>query len=317
MTVILILLCLAIAGRELIIASDKRLPRAQADIAELRRRLDERDEVLREMRDRLLAGAQRTEDTWDSCHRLARSLNTAEATLGEMRRHLVRGLDQAAEVSLGGEPRGTVRGLLLGRGAASLEPLGRLYDRLADCQGLRVELRERVGGPSWNVRYFLSGPAPRELERDFISLVSELRASPPRQGGTAPSAGSAALCSLALGLHGVDGDTAQIGPLVVVRTADALLCGVLPLADLHGPEAERLLVDAEATAERLRELPESRVCDLSSLHEPTPEPVAATATVTGAETRAETSTETRAGTSRETSTEDTETERGAEAETAS
>ncbi|MFC5752105.1 hypothetical protein [Actinomadura rugatobispora] len=40
-TVILVLLCLAIAGRELYLASDKRLPRAQAELRELRSQLAE------------------------------------------------------------------------------------------------------------------------------------------------------------------------------------------------------------------------------------------------------------------------------------
>src|SRR5688500_9439864 len=40
-TVILVLLCLAIAGRELYLASDKRLPRAQAELRELRAQLAE------------------------------------------------------------------------------------------------------------------------------------------------------------------------------------------------------------------------------------------------------------------------------------
>ncbi|MFB4319022.1 hypothetical protein [Actinomadura sp. 21ATH] len=40
-TVVLVLLCLAIAGRELYLASDKRLPRAQAELRELRSRIHE------------------------------------------------------------------------------------------------------------------------------------------------------------------------------------------------------------------------------------------------------------------------------------
>ncbi|WP_395106523.1 hypothetical protein [Actinomadura sp. SCN-SB] len=40
-TLILVLLCLAIAGRELYLASDKRLPRAQAELRELRAQLGE------------------------------------------------------------------------------------------------------------------------------------------------------------------------------------------------------------------------------------------------------------------------------------
>ena len=40
-TVILVLLCLAIAGRELYLASDKRLPRAQEELGELRKQLTE------------------------------------------------------------------------------------------------------------------------------------------------------------------------------------------------------------------------------------------------------------------------------------
>ena len=59
-TVVLVLLCLAIAGRELYLASDKRLPRAQAELRELRSQLAElgrRHEALRAEVERAAAEA--------------------------------------------------------------------------------------------------------------------------------------------------------------------------------------------------------------------------------------------------------------------
>lgn len=346
MTVILILLCLAIAGRELFNASDKRLPRAQAEIAELRQRLDERDQVLRDLQSRLPASPDghghadpvevvpgtevthgtdilaltrqvgdlskrveelskrvveagerltgldhRQERDRQARHELAGSLDAAEALLDQVHRHLLHRLDQEAEAGLGGESPDTVRGLLRGATATSRDALTRLYDLFAGSRGMRIELQEETCGPPWCVRYFLTGPAPRELERDFISLVSELRVTPHEsaaaagpsgqagweeqagqagQAGQTGQTGSAALRSLAFGLLGTRDGTAQIGPLLIARTPDALLCGVLPLTDLQGSGVERLLDGPGAAVERLRSLPEGRFCDLTELGQQPP-----------------------------------------------
>ncbi|MVZ99243.1 hypothetical protein F8568_002335 [Actinomadura sp. LD22] len=57
--------------------------------------------------------------------------------------------------------------------------------------------------------------------------------------------------------------TAQIGPLLIVRTPRELLCGVLPLAELRLPETAGLLDDPSRAAARLRRLPAARLLDAS------------------------------------------------------
>jgi hypothetical protein len=64
-------------------------------------------------------------------------------------------------------------------------------------------------------------------------------------------------------LVGVDVGGAQVGPLVVVRTPEALVCGVLALAELRKDVNATPLAEPIAVAERLRRLPEGRFCDLS------------------------------------------------------
>lgn len=61
-------------------------------------------------------------------------------------------------------------------------------------------------------------------------------------------------------LRDTDRGGALVGPLVIVRTPESLVCGVLPLAELlrpGGPAAGR----PGGTAARLRRLPRGRFCE--------------------------------------------------------
>lgn len=288
MTVVLVLLCLAIAGRELYLAFERRHSPGAPEIADIRTQLralkGTRDELegfrasQRERLDRLAAEQERDREALAAADARIRSLITQindrvlpdvggrlkqqreaageqrdaldrlAAEVAALRAHLVGRLDQAVAASLGAEPAELVAGSLTADPAAARGPLTGPYERFAEHHGLRVELADRD-------RYYLSGRSPRALESDFIELVAALRADCRETTGAART--------LLGALRDVDRGGAQIGPLLIVRTPESLVCGVLPLAELRRPAAD-LLADPSGTAQRLHRLPESRFCDLSA-----------------------------------------------------
>ncbi|TNY37897.1 hypothetical protein [Thermomonospora catenispora] len=289
-TVTLILLCLAIAGRELYLAFDRKRPApdpaAAAEIAALRdrvaeleaavrrpapapvpadvepveRRLAEAEAALRDADARIAALLEQVNERLvpEVNHRLAEQRDLTDrlaADVARLRRQVRRRLEEAVIASLGGDRVDVVPGLV--GGAVPAERRGALADAYEGCAaafGLQVELAEPGGDKRWHARYFLSGVGPRELERDFLGLLRELREGEPRR----------AVRALLTGLHGVPEGVAQIGPLHVVRLPQVLLCGVPPLADLLRRRRPAAVVgDPRALADRLRALPQTRWCDLS------------------------------------------------------
>ncbi|MFC4909066.1 hypothetical protein [Actinomadura gamaensis] len=338
-TVVLSLLCLAIAGRELYLAFDRRRTGVEPQIADMRTQIaalkDAGDEVARlradhgERLDSLALEQLRTTGTVADLDERARALNRRvddriAPELAALRRHLVARLDQAVAASLGADPVDTVAGALRGD-AAALAPA---YERFVTRYGMRVELTDERNGI---VRHYLSGRSPRGLERDFIDLLRILRAdiatgpasrhltatrpepvpdtrpetAPPRdarpetapppdahpapaphvraedaeeaekatrpEGAREPSEPArvadggdvAAARRLLSALRDVGPGGAQVGPLVLVRTPNALLCGVLPLAELRTADADPL-ADPASWTERLRRLPPGRFCDATA-----------------------------------------------------
>jgi hypothetical protein len=280
MTVVLVLLCLAIAGRELYLAFERRRSPGAPEIADIRARLREltgtRDELegfraaQRERLDRLAAEQERDREALaaagarigslvaqinerllpDVGGRLKQQREAADeqraaldrlaAEVAALRAHLVGRLDQAVAASLGAEPAEFVAGCLTADPAGARPALAGPYERFAEHCGLRVELTDRD-------RYYLSGRSPRALERDFVDLVAALRA------GCRETTGKAR--GLLGALRGAERGGAQIGPLLIVRTPESLVCGVLPLAELRGAPGG-LLADPAAAARRLHRLPE-------------------------------------------------------------
>ncbi|MEU5995486.1 hypothetical protein ABZ806_41475 [Spirillospora sp. NPDC047418] len=284
MTVVLVLLCLAIAGRELYLAFERRHSPGAPEIADIRTQLralkGTRDELegfrasQRERLDRLAAEQERDREALGAADARIRSLITQindrvlpdvggrltqqreaageqrealdrlAAEVAALRAHLVGRLDQAVAASLGAEPTELVAGSLSTDPAAARGPLTGPYERFAEHHGLRVELADRD-------RYYLSGRSPRALERDFIELVAALRADCRETTGAART--------LLGALRDVDRGGAQIGPLLIVRTPESLLCGVLPLADLRHPTTDQLAAEG-----RLHRLPEGRFYDATN-----------------------------------------------------
>ncbi|MFB4320070.1 hypothetical protein [Actinomadura sp. 21ATH] len=278
MTWILFLLCLAIAGRELYLAFDRRRPapeltRLRLHLEDVRRELDRFRSAQRERNDRLAsaqddhAGALSEADARirsliaqindrmlpEVNTRLTRQRETIDRLTTEvtgLRDHLVRRMDHAAAVSLGADPADTVTGALGGR-AGDLDPaddLRHAYELFTGRYGMRIEL---TAPAAHTMRYYLSGRSPRGLERDFIDLLHRLRT--PCEDQDLDSAEV-----LLNALLRTEQAAAQIGPLLLARTPTALLCGVLPLAELRKTETTPLVAAPATAATRLSRLPHPR-----------------------------------------------------------
>ncbi|MGH3240130.1 MAG: hypothetical protein ACRDNL_07095 [Spirillospora sp.] len=288
MKVILVLLCLAIAGRELYLAFERRRTPGAPEIADIRTQLralkgtrDELENVRtsqREQLDRLTREQDRDREALGEADARIRSLiaqindrmvpdineklhrqreaadlqreamNGMAGELAGLRAHLAHRLDDAVAASLGADPVDVVGGSLRVSPSTARASLTGQYERFAGQHGLRVELADRD-------RYYLSGRSPRGLESDFIELVRSLPAD--GDGTTAEALDLAAL------LGEADEGTVRIGPLLVVRASGSLICGVLPLAELLRPETADLVDDPQAAAHRLRQLPGTRFRVLS------------------------------------------------------
>lgn len=290
MTVILVLLCLAIAGRELYLAFERNRSPSAIEMADIRLQLrtlrGTRDELeslrlsQQERLDRLTREQDRDREALgeadarigsliaqindrlvpDVNERLNRQQEAADlqrdaverlaAEVTGLRAHLVGRLDQAVAESLGAAPADLVAGLLTVRPSAVRPALTGPYERFAERHGLRVEMADQD-------RYYLSGRSPRGLESDFIDLVQGLNSN------CAESIGKAR--TLLAALRDTERGMAQIGPLLVVRTPESLVCGVLPLAELRRPGGCVPPDDPEGAARRLRRLTGGRFCDATAL----------------------------------------------------
>ncbi|MGI5324273.1 hypothetical protein [Actinomadura nitritigenes] len=292
MKVILVLLCLAIAGRELYLAFDRRRRAGAPEIADIRTQLtalkDTRDELehfrsaQRERLERLTA--ERTAELAPLTagqDRLAESLRETDDRIGslvaQINDRMVPEVNERLNTQKAALERlaadvAALRAHLVARldqaVAASLgaEPADLVAASLTAAPGAA---RAALAGPFerfleryglWceladGDRFYLSGRSPRGLERDFIELLAALR--PGRGAATAEAA------ALLDALRGAARAIAQVGPLLVVRTSGDLLCGVLPLAELRLPETAGLLDDPSRAAARLRRLPAARLLDAS------------------------------------------------------
>jgi hypothetical protein len=287
-TVILVLLCLAIAGLELYLASDKRLPQAQAELRSLRKQLTdlarEHDALKREVDEatepvgitipptqpegppndiveRLDAVTGRVERLEKQFGDFSEELTGVDLDR-ESQHALARSLDAVEQDVLElhremldrlDREEGVVTGVLLSEEGEGEALLAEAYEQCAAECGLRVRVRDQrsaeATGTYWGTVYQMSGRRPDVLAEDLFSYVRGLY--DPQD----TSAVNALLTELA-SLRG--GGVARFGPFVAVSTQSALLCGVLP--DEGAPPTEPWqLVD------HIRELPADRQRDLSWL----------------------------------------------------
>ncbi|TDB84087.1 hypothetical protein [Actinomadura sp. 7K534] len=287
-TVVLVLLCLAIAGRELYLASDKRLPRAQAELRDLRGQLSElarRHEALKTVVDEATEPAGipipppqpegPPTEVLDGLEALSGRVERLEKQFGDLsdevaaldldrdaQRALARSLDAVEQevVELRREmldrldrEEGVVAGVLLSEEGEAEALLADAYERAAAEYGLRPRVRAAytaaAAGAYRGTVYHLSGRRPEVLAEDLFTFVRGLY--DPRD----PSALNALLTELAA-LRG--GGVAQFGPFTAVSTQTALVCGVLPEEGTPPAEPWQLV-------DRIRELPPDRQSDLSWL----------------------------------------------------
>ncbi|POM26503.1 hypothetical protein BTM25_09040 [Actinomadura rubteroloni] len=261
MTVILALLCLAIAGRELYLAFDRKQARGPAgpEVAELGRRLTLATEEIAELRrfhaDDLNGRAAVRAGDEARLVVAEQRLDVLADEIAGVREHLARRLDLAVAASLGADAPDTVAGALASGDGPARPALTRAFDRLALRHGLRAELTlppvDAAGDGVWHVRSYLTGRSPRALEAEFIELLGTLNAA---------DAQDPVHDLLAL-LRDAGPGGAQIGPFLVARTAEEFVAGVLPLAELSRDDADPL-ADPKDAAARLHRLPAARFRDL-------------------------------------------------------
>jgi hypothetical protein len=194
---------------------------------------------------------------------LTGALESVESVVARVHHRVQDQLDREVMETLGGDPpdSGTVAGGL----SADIVPLGDtlllLYANLLDQHGLKVRLQ--VDEPE-GVRYYLacpSGRGPVELQWDFVSLLDTLR-DQTRPG--APTPELAAMQSLLLAVHELGKAFVQIGPLVIVRTPEALLYGVLSVGEARSFDTGRLIADVPTATAWLQTLPVGRFGDLTA-----------------------------------------------------
>jgi hypothetical protein len=213
--------------------------------------------------------------------RISELEHSGDQTL-ELHRDLARALEDVADVVAGllqftsAELDGAVTTALTGRSAEEVTVAGRLWSSDPDLRDILVRMYERCvragslgirfkttdGGPE-RLRYFLSGSGMAELARSYAALLIAINMHLEHPGGRPPDH-AAALRTLLRTLYESSAATGQIGPLIMVRTPEELLCGVLRHA--QGVEFERsgLLWDPVAAARRLRGLPAHQVWDLTA-----------------------------------------------------
>ncbi|MCD0448785.1 hypothetical protein LO762_06185 [Actinocorallia sp. API 0066] len=168
----------------------------------------------------------------------------------------------AATLDDGAVPVGTVAGSLTSVDPALREVLADVYERAVEGSGLTVRFKqaeERL------TRYYLTGRMLEELGGGYTSLLISMTIG---DGLTASRGGlpgdAASVTALLRALHESEGAVARIGPLVVSRTTDTLVAGVLTPAQSLDVDRRGLLADPVSATGLLRELPVHQVFDLTT-----------------------------------------------------
>ncbi|WUH97857.1 hypothetical protein OHR68_30750 [Spirillospora sp. NBC_00431] len=293
-TVILVLLCLAIGGRELYLASDKRLPRAQAELRELRNQVSElarRHEALTVVVDEATEPAgipippppqhqQQLDDVpfteaLDRLDSLTGRVERLEKQFGDISGDLAGiDLDRDAQHALARSLDAVERDVLdLHR--EMLDRLDReegvvsgvVLSEEGEAETLLADAYERCAA-EYGLRVRVRDQRSAQATGAYRGTLYHLSGRRPEvlaedllsyvRGLYDPGDSSAlnALLTELAALRG--GGVARFGPFTAVATPSALVCGVLP-DDGAPPTEPWQLVDG------LRELPADRQSDLSWL----------------------------------------------------
>ncbi|RFU43327.1 hypothetical protein DZF91_01735 [Actinomadura logoneensis] len=294
-TVILVLLCLAIAGRELYLASDKRLPRAQAELRELRDRvadLTRRQDAMRADLDRSVQAPPpeapdreaavesgpspelvgHLDALADRVDRVEKELGTLSAQYAEVeldrdaQHALARSLDAVEQdvrelhqemLDRLASEKGVVSGLVLSEEGEAEALLTEAFERCAAEYGLRVRIRDQRDAQGGGG---LVGTSYYLSGRRSEALAEELFAYVRGLYDPQDPSGLAALLTELAHLRG-DG-LVRLGSFAAVRARDVVWCGLFP-AD--SPPASGDVDDPHDLAYQIRDLPEDQQWDLSWL----------------------------------------------------
>ncbi|WP_026415166.1 hypothetical protein [Actinomadura oligospora] len=296
-TVILVLLCLAIAGRELYLASDKRLPRAQAELRELRDRvadLTRRQDAMRADLDRSVQAPPPEEPPQplgveapspelvghldaltDRVDRVEKELGMLSGQVAELdldreaQRALARSLDVVEQdvrelhqemLDRLASEKGVVSGVVLSEEGEAEALLIEAFERSATEFGLRVRIRDqRTAGVGGGG---FMGTSYYLSGRRSEALAEEMFAY---ARGLYDPQDPSGLAALLTELAHLRGDAlVRFGLFIAVRAQDDLLCGLLS-EDTGAASFAENEVDPRELVARVRALPDSQQCDLSWL----------------------------------------------------
>lgn len=195
---------------------------------------------------------------------LSQALEEVEDVVTDLLQYTSGELDRAITTTLDGreEAQPTVGGALMSSDPALREVLSDVYERCVEGSGLGVQFKTSDDGLT---RYYLTGRVLEELGGGYTALLISLTmdVGSPGLRRRLPS-DEASVKALLRALYETDGATVQLGPLVVSRTRDVLVCGVLSHAQTLELERHELLRDPVALTARLRELPVHQFWDLTA-----------------------------------------------------
>jgi hypothetical protein len=197
--------------------------------------------------------------------RLSQTFQAVDGVVADLLQHTLDQLDRAAIETLGERAPEiqTVRGAVA-CGTGDLQgALVQIFEQCARHHDLEQRFKVSMGGTRPQVLYYLSGRNPRWLRQRFGEVLESLRSDMASPGEDPAEDDEAALRNLLLAVNATAEGFAQLGPLVIVRTPEALLCGVLTLAECRDFDTTVLAGDPAASAVRLRTLPEHRFFDLT------------------------------------------------------
>lgn len=204
---------------------------------------------------------------------LTRTLEDVEDVVTDLLQFTAEELDQAVTASLNGRPLlgVTVAGRLFTQDPRLRDVLVDVYEKCVEANRLGLRFK-KPDGEDGRLRYFLAGRSLEELAGGFAALLISTGMDVAHPGRRRPPEDEAALQSLLRAVHESAGATAQIGPLIVVRTPAELLCAVLTHAQSLEFESDSLPWDPGAAAVRLRRLPNHQFWDLTEWAAQVPPP---------------------------------------------
>jgi hypothetical protein len=195
---------------------------------------------------------------------LTRTLEDVEDVVNDILHFTSDELDQAVTTSLSGRSSAgiTVAGRLYARDPRLHDVLIDVYERCVEANRLTVRFK-KIDGEDGRLRYFLAGRSLEELGGGFAALLISTGMDVAHPGRRVPPEDEAALQAMLRALHESTGATAQIGPLIVVRTPAELVCAVLTHSQALEFESDRLPWEPGTAAVRLRRLPGHQFWDLT------------------------------------------------------